>query len=77
MWITITIDARTHSPGLEKALSEGIISTGANVVKLGLAPTPIGYYSEVVGLPKNITDGKMLLQQQLLQQATILKNTTD
>ena len=61
MWITITIDARTHSPGLEKALSEGIISTGANVVKLGLAPTPIGYYSEVVGLPKNITDGKNVI----------------
>lgn len=61
MWITVTIDARTHSPGLEKALSEGIISTGANVVKLGLAPTPIGYYSEVVGLPKDITDGKNVI----------------
>lgn len=61
MWITVTRDARTHSPGLEKALSEGIISTGANVVKLGLAPTPIGYYSEVVGLPKDITDGKNVI----------------
>lgn len=61
MWITVTIDARTHSPGLEKALSEGIVSTGANVVKLGLAPTPIGYYSEVVGLPKDITDGKNII----------------
>lgn len=61
MWITITIDARTHSPSLEKALSDGITSTGANVVKLGLAPTPIGYYSEVVGLPKNITDGKNVI----------------
>ncbi len=61
MWITITIDARTHSPSLEKALSDGITSTGANVVKLGLAPTPIGYYSEVVGLPKDITDGKNVI----------------
>jgi len=61
MWITITIDARTHSPSLEKALSGGITSTGANVVKLGLAPTPIGYYSEVVGLPKDITDGKNVI----------------
>ena len=61
MWITITIDARTHSPTLEKALSDGITSTGANVVKLGLAPTPIGYYSEVVGLPKDITDGKNVI----------------
>ena len=51
MWITITRDARLHSPALEKALTEGITSTGANVIQLGLAPTPIGYYSEVVGIP--------------------------
>lgn len=51
MWITITRDARLHSPSLEKALAEGITSTGANVINLGLAPTPIGYYSEVVGVP--------------------------
>ena len=50
MWITITRDARLHSPALEKALSDGITSTGANVINLGLAPTPIGYYSEVVGV---------------------------
>lgn len=50
MWITITRDARLHSPALEKALTDGIISTGANVINLGLAPTPIGYYSEVVGV---------------------------
>ena len=61
MWITITRDARTHSPSLEKALCEGITSTGANVVKLGLAPTPIGYYSEVVGLPKDVTGGKNVI----------------
>lgn len=51
MWITIARDARLHSPALEKALSDGIASTGANVIKLGLAPTPLGYYSEVVGVP--------------------------
>lgn len=51
MWITITRDARLHSPSLEKALTDGITSTGANVIHLGLAPTPIGYYSEVVGIP--------------------------
>ena len=50
MWITITRDARLHSPALEKALADGITSTGANVINLGLAPTPIGYYSEVVGV---------------------------
>lgn len=58
MWITITRDARTHSPALAQALEKGVISTGANVVNLGLAPTPIGYYSEAAGLPDNITEGK-------------------
>ena len=51
IWITITRDARLHSPALEKALAQGITSTGANVILLGLVPTPIGYYSEVVGVP--------------------------
>lgn len=58
IWITVTRDARTHSPALSNALQEGIISTGANVVDLGLAPTPIGYYSEVVGVPSEITNGE-------------------
>lgn len=58
MWITITRDARNHSPALVKALTNGIVSTGANVVDLGLAPTPIGYYSEVVGLPPSVTNGE-------------------
>ncbi|MFI3300949.1 MAG: phosphomannomutase/phosphoglucomutase [Candidatus Gastranaerophilales bacterium] len=58
MWITITKDARLHSDSLEKALIDGITSKGANVVKLGLAPTPIGYYSEVVGIDKAYTNGK-------------------
>ncbi len=58
IWITVTRDARTHSPSLAEALIKGITSTGANVVNLGLAPTPIGYYSEVVGVPSEITDGE-------------------
>lgn len=61
MWITVTRDARTHSPSLAEALAEGITSTGANVVNLGLAPTPIGYYSEVVGVPANLTNGEKVL----------------
>ena len=55
IWITVCRDARLHSPALSKSLVEGILSTGANVVDLGLAPTPIGYYSEVVGVPAHIT----------------------
>lgn len=56
IWVTITRDARNHSPSLVKALTEGVISTGANVVDLGLAPTPIGYYSEVVGINPAVTE---------------------
>ena len=55
IWITVCRDARLHSPALSKSLVEGILSTGANVVDLGLAPTPIGYYSEVVGVPPVVT----------------------
>jgi phosphomannomutase/phosphoglucomutase len=55
IWITVCRDARLHSPALAKSLIEGILSTGANVVDLGLAPTPLGYYSEVVGLPPYLT----------------------
>lgn len=61
MWITVCMDARTHSPSLSKALIEGITSTGANVVDLGLAPTPIGYYSEAAGVPSELTDGKKII----------------
>ena len=55
IWITVCRDARLHSPSLSKSLIEGIRSCGANVVDMGLAPTPLGYYSEVVGLPPYIT----------------------
>ena len=55
IWITVCRDARLHSPALSKALIDGILTTGANVVDMGLAPTPLGYYSEVVGLPPYLT----------------------
>lgn len=55
IWISVCRDARLHSPALSKSLIEGIRSCGANVVDMGLAPTPLGYYSEVVGLPPYIT----------------------
>ena len=56
IWITVCRDARLHSPALSASLVKGILSTGANVVDLGLAPTPIGYYSEVVGVPPQVTN---------------------
>lgn len=42
IWITVCRDARLHSPSLSKSLIEGIRSCGANVVDMGLAPTPLG-----------------------------------
>ena len=47
MTLTVCRDARLHSPQLANALIAGVTSTGAKVIDLGLAPTPIGYYSEV------------------------------
>ncbi len=58
IWISVCHDARLHSPSLSKSLIDGIRSCGANIVDMGLAPTPIGYYSEVVGLPTFITKNK-------------------
>ena len=60
IWISVCKDARTHSTSLTNSLIKGIISTGANVLDLGMAPTPIGYYSEFTQIPKNtIPNGKV------------------
>lgn len=66
MWITVTRDARLHSPSLAKALEAGLKSSGVHVIDLGLAPTPIGYYSEVVGVPENITDGNSIIAAMII-----------
>lgn len=55
IWVTVCRDARLHSPSLSKSLIEGVRSCGANVVDLGLAPTPIGYYSEAAELAPFLT----------------------
>ena len=47
MTLTVCRDARLHSPSLADALISGLTNAGAKVINLGLAPTPIGYYSEV------------------------------
>lgn len=47
MVLTVCRDARLHSPQLTNALINGVISKGAKIIDLGLAPTPLGYYSEV------------------------------
>lgn len=55
---TVCMDARTHSPELKRAVAQGVTSTGANIIDLGLAPTPLGYYSEFAKIDSEITQGK-------------------
>ena len=45
--ITVCRDARLHSPQLAKALMSGLVESGVEVIDLGLAPTPLGYFSDV------------------------------
>jgi len=59
IWVTVVRDARHHSAELTKSLKKGLTSAGANVIDLGLAPTPIGYFSEFANLdfdlPKKVS----------------------
>ncbi len=56
--ISVCMDARLHSPSLKKALISGLVDCGVNIIEdLGLAPTPIGYYSEVA----HNLDGAMII----------------
>ena len=58
---TVCMDARVHSPELKRAIVQGVISMGANVIDLGLAPTPLGYFSEFAKIEPEITDGKKVM----------------
>ena len=55
------MDARTHSPELKRAIIQGVTSMGANILDLGLAPTPLGYYSEFAKINPEITENKKLV----------------
>lgn len=56
--ISVCMDARLHSPSLKNALIAGLCDIGVKHIEdLGLAPTPIGYYSEVA----HNLDGAMII----------------
>lgn len=56
--ISVCMDARLHSPSLKKALLNGLTDSGVEYIEdLGLAPTPIGYYSEIA----HNLDGAMII----------------
>ena len=56
--ISVCMDARLHSPSLKKSLIAGLVEANVGYIEdLGLAPTPIGYYSEVA----HKLDGAMII----------------
>ena len=58
---SVCMDARIHSGELKNAVIQGVTSTGANVLDLGLTPTPLGYYSEFAKIDSDITDDKKIM----------------
>jgi len=56
--ISVCMDARLHSPSLKNSLINGLVDAGVKHIEdLGLAPTPIGYYSEIA----HNLDGAMII----------------
>ena len=55
IWISVAKDARLHSESLAQVLIKGITHAGGNVLKLGVVPTPLGYYSEFANFPDEIS----------------------
>ncbi len=43
--VLVSRDMREHSPGLEKALIEGITAAGLDVIEIGLSTTPMNYFA--------------------------------
>ena len=43
--VTVGYDGRLSSPDMEAALVDGITSTGVNVVRIGVGPTPMTYFA--------------------------------
>lgn len=42
---SVGYDARTHSIDIFKSLARGLDAAGVKVLKIGIAPTPVGYFS--------------------------------
>jgi phosphomannomutase len=53
--VGVGVDARTSNEMLRNALIAGLLSTGVNVVDLGIAPMPaVAYYSQVKGIDASV-----------------------
>lgn len=51
IFISVARDTRLHSPSLMSVVLKGVQHAGANVVDLGMTPTPLAYYSEYIKVP--------------------------
>ena len=45
--ISLSGDVRSTSPHLKEKFTEGVISTGIDIVDIGILPTPVNYYSMI------------------------------
>jgi phosphomannomutase len=43
--VVVSRDMRSHSPGLEKALIDGLTAGGLDVIEIGLSTTPMNYFA--------------------------------
>lgn len=47
--VVVGRDGRTHSPLLQQAFIDGLVSTGCTVTNIGLAPSPLLYFANITG----------------------------
>jgi Phosphomannomutase len=81
--IIVARDSRLSSPILFAYLTKGIISTGVNIIDIGIVPTPVLYFATheltssngvvITGShnPKNYNGFKIVLNQKTLSQERI------
>lgn len=60
-YISVAYDARLHSPQIELWLISGINHAGLKVLTIGLAPTPVNYFSNFVEFDGKRTSGSIMI----------------
>lgn len=60
MLFCVCMDARLHSKELKDSLIQGLMASGVNILDIGLAPTPLGYFSEFAKIEKEVLEGKTI-----------------
>lgn len=60
-YISVGYDARLHSPEIEKWLISGINHANLEVLTIGLAPTPVNYFTNFVEFDGKSTSGSIMI----------------